>query len=84
MIEFKNLSVGFNNKTLLKDLDGKIEKGQLIALMGVNGAGKSCLLKTLTALNPKRSGELSLDKVSYESKLISQMTLHMKMNLIFG
>ncbi len=80
MIEFKNLSVGFNNKTLLKDLDGKIEKGQLIALMGVNGAGKSCLLKTLTALNPKRSGELSLDKVSYESS--SPLDLAKKMAVV--
>lgn len=67
MIEFKNLSIGFNNTTILNSLDGKIEKGQLIALMGINGAGKSCLLKTLTALNPKVSGYLTLDNVNFEN-----------------
>lgn len=66
MIEFKNLNVGFNSKTVLKELQGTIQKGQLIALMGINGAGKSCLLKTLSGINPKISGELKLNNVNFE------------------
>jgi len=61
MIEFKNLSVGFNNKTILSNLNGEIEEGKLIALMGINGVGKSCFLKTMTTINPPISGEFKID-----------------------
>ncbi len=61
MIEFTNLSVGFNQKTVLQNLNGTIKEGKLIALMGINGVGKSCLLKTLTTINPPMSGELLID-----------------------
>lgn len=65
MIEFKNLSVGFSNEVILKELAGQIEEGHLIALMGINGAGKSCLLKTLASLNSSIAGEIFLDGKSY-------------------
>jgi iron complex transport system ATP-binding protein len=65
MIAIKNLTVGFGNKTILKNLNGEIKPGELIALMGINGAGKSCLLKTLTNLNPIQSGDITLEGKSY-------------------
>ena len=78
MIEFKNLSVGFNQKAILKNLSGEIREGQLIALMGINGVGKSCFLKTITKLNPAIDGQLKIDGKSFDlytnldiSKIIS-------------
>lgn len=62
MIEFKNLSVGFNHQSVLSNLSGMIEEGKLIALMGINGVGKSCFLKTMTTVNPPLSGELTIDQ----------------------
>ena len=50
MIEFQNLAVGFKDKTILKNLNGVINEGDFIALMGINGVGKSTLLRTLTGL----------------------------------
>lgn len=61
MIEFKNLSVGFHHKTILSSLNGEIAEGKLIALMGINGVGKSCFLKTMTTINPPISGEFKID-----------------------
>lgn len=61
MIEFNNLSVGFENKTILSGLSGKITPGKLIALMGTNGAGKSCLIKALSGMNSAISGEIRID-----------------------
>ena len=63
MIEFINLSVGFNHKTVLSHLNGSIAEGKLIALMGINGVGKSCFLKTMTTINPPISGSLKIDNV---------------------
>ena len=63
MIEFMNLSVGFNQKTVLSNLNGSIAEGKLIALMGINGVGKSCFLKTMTTINPPISGVLKIDNI---------------------
>lgn len=67
MIEFTNLSVGFNHKTILSNLNGTIEEGKLIALMGINGVGKSCFLKTITMINPPMSGELKIDNLDIKN-----------------
>ncbi|MBC7428074.1 MAG: ABC transporter ATP-binding protein [Bacteriovorax sp.] len=66
MIEFQNLTVGFNNKSVLTDLSGSIKPGELIALMGINGVGKSCFLKTVTGLNSPISGDLKIDNKSFK------------------
>lgn len=73
MIEFQNLSVGFNNRTILSNLNGEIQEGKLIALMGINGAGKSCFLKTMTTINSPLTGELKIDGKSI--KKISPLEL---------
>ncbi len=67
LLNFQNLAVGFGVKPILKDLNGSLSAGQLIALMGINGVGKSCFLKTLVGLNPLISGE-----VFYEEKSINE------------
>lgn len=61
MIELKNITIGFDQKPLLKNLHATLAKGEVIALMGRNGVGKSCLLKTMASLNNPISGSLTLD-----------------------
>ena len=80
MIEFRNLSVGFSDKSVLSHLNGELRKGDLIALMGINGAGKSCFLKTITGLNPKIEGELKLDELSY--KEYSEVEMAKKISVV--
>ena len=58
LMEFKNLKVGFGGCQILSELNGFINQGELIALMGINGVGKSCLLKTLSGLHPLMSGQI--------------------------
>ena len=62
MIKFENLTIGFNKKTILSSLSGSLSKGKLIALMGRNGVGKSCLLKTLSLINEPISGQIFIDQ----------------------
>lgn len=65
MIEFQNLTVGFNNKPVLSNLSGVIKPGELVALMGINGIGKSCFIKTVTGVTSLLSGDLKLDNKFY-------------------
>ncbi len=65
MITFKNLSVGFDNKSILANLSGELKRGDLIALMGINGVGKSCFLKTISGLHPAIDGDINLNERSF-------------------
>ena len=60
MLEVKNLSVTYNgNIKALKDVNLKVEQGELVVLIGTNGAGKTTLLKALTGLVKVDSGSFA-------------------------
>lgn len=58
IIELKNLSIGYGNKSVLQDVNAKINKGEIVGIIGCNGAGKSTLLKTIRGLLTKQSGDI--------------------------
>ncbi|MEG1107596.1 MAG: ABC-F family ATP-binding cassette domain-containing protein [Oscillospiraceae bacterium] len=60
VIEAKNLVLGYD-EPLTAPLDLELERGQKIAIKGVNGLGKSTLLKTLLGITPPISGSVELD-----------------------
>ncbi|MBZ4663013.1 MAG: amino acid transporter ATP-binding protein [Caloramator sp.] len=48
MIEVKKLNKRFKNLHVLKDVDLKVEKGEVVVMIGPSGSGKSTLLRCLT------------------------------------
>ncbi len=58
MLTVSDLSVTFGGKTALRDVSFKLEKGDALAVIGLNGAGKSVLLRALLGMIPYR-GEIS-------------------------
>ena len=69
IIELKNLSIGYGNKSVLQDVNAKINKGEIVGIIGCNGAGKSTLLKTIRGLLPKQSGEICILGESWKAFL---------------
>lgn len=61
VIEAKNLVLGYE-EPLTSALNLQLERGQKIAVRGVNGLGKSTLLKTLLGIIPPISGTVELDQ----------------------
>ena len=61
-IQLRNLSIGYQTrhgvKTVAEGISGSILSGQLTCLLGPNGVGKSTLLRTLSAFQPKIGGEV--------------------------
>ncbi len=57
MVEIKNLSFGYNGKTILRNINLKISERERVVLLGVNGCGKSTLLKIMNGLIFAESGE---------------------------
>lgn len=53
ILKFNKVNIKYGNRTILKDLDWTVRKGEKWALSGENGAGKSTLLSLVCADNPQ-------------------------------
>lgn len=62
MIELKELTLGYGQRTLLETVNARITGGQLVALLGRNGTGKSTLLRAMMGLEKPQSGEITLQR----------------------
>jgi branched-chain amino acid transport system ATP-binding protein len=58
MLELKNIKTYYGNIQALKDVSIKISEGEIITLIGANGAGKSTTLMSISGIVPPRSGEV--------------------------
>ena len=59
-IEVHDLTVSYNNKPVLWDIDLLLPQGKIIGIIGPNGAGKSTLLKSIMGLIPINSGYIKI------------------------
>ena len=63
MIEFRNIHKSFGSKHVLRDVSLTCEKGSILFIVGISGAGKSVLVKHLVGLMKPDAGEVLLDGV---------------------
>lgn len=57
-LEIQNISIGYGDKVILRDLSFQIPHGSRVAVVGPNGAGKSTLFKALVGLLPLQKGHV--------------------------
>jgi len=58
MLELRNVNTYYGNIQALKGVSITVEEGEIVALIGANGAGKSTTLMTICGVTPPRSGEI--------------------------
>jgi branched-chain amino acid transport system ATP-binding protein len=58
MLELRNISTYYGNIQALKNVSLTINAGEIVTLIGANGAGKSTTLMSISGVNPPRSGEI--------------------------
>ena len=58
MLELKQIKTFYGNIQALKEVNIKISEGEIIALIGANGAGKSTTLMSICGIVPPRTGEI--------------------------
>lgn len=63
MIEIRNLSKSYGNKQALAGVDAVIKKGEIVGLLGLNGAGKSTAMNILTGCLSPTEGTVLIDGV---------------------
>ena len=67
MLELKEVHTYYGNIHALKGISLKVENGEIVTLIGSNGAGKSTTLRTIQGINRPRSGTILLDGIALET-----------------
>lgn len=63
-LQIKNLTGGYFGNTVLKDVEFTVNDGELVGLIGLNGAGKSTTIQEIIGLLSPYKGQILLDKVT--------------------
>jgi branched-chain amino acid transport system ATP-binding protein len=58
LVEVEGLSTGYLGVSVVRDLDLRVDEGEVVALLGPNGAGKTTTLLTISALLPILAGDV--------------------------
>ncbi len=66
MLELKEVHTYYGNIHALKGISLKVDQGEIVTLIGSNGAGKSTTLRTIQGINRPRSGTILLEGVELE------------------
>lgn len=61
LLQLRDLSVGYNDRPLYEGLNLSINTGELVALLGANGIGKSTIIKSITGHLPPLHGEVLIN-----------------------
>lgn len=77
LVELKNISKVYTNKNVLRDISLTIDEGEIIAILGGNGTGKSTILRIIAGLERPSSG-----KVIYPKKVLG-LDMYQKDSLNF-
>ena len=72
MLEGHDLTIGYPDRVVGVGLDVKLAKGEVLALLGPNGGGKTTLLKTLLGLLAPKAGEVRLDGHALSARSIRE------------
>ncbi|HWO76956.1 MAG TPA: ABC transporter ATP-binding protein [Bacillus sp. (in: firmicutes)] len=64
LLSVKQLSGGYTRKPVIHDIDFDVNQGELVALIGLNGAGKSTTIKHIIGLLEQQKGTITLDGIT--------------------
>ena len=66
ILQAENIFVQFENHLILRDISFSVRRGEMLAIIGESGCGKTVLLKTLIGLHHQTSGQIFFDDVDFQ------------------
>lgn len=74
ILSVKNLTIGYESKNVAKHINFELDTGMLCGVVGINGIGKSTLLRTLGGFQPKLDGNILLKGKNLEKYTSSTLS----------
>ena len=82
-VELKSVVKRYGDNTVLQDVDLTIEKGEIIAVIGRSGSGKSTMLRCINGLEPVQAGEVWVDGVAVHDATANLRELRARVGIVF-
>ncbi|MEX2460498.1 MAG: ABC transporter ATP-binding protein [Paenibacillaceae bacterium] len=73
MIEVKRINKKYGRKTVLDEVTFTAEKNQITCLIGINGVGKSTIMKAIMGLTPINNGEICIDDQPVDQRIYEKV-----------
>ena len=83
MLEVKNLKKSFGNNVVLKDINFKVNKGDIISIVGPSGSGKSTLLRCINMIEKPSGGNIIFEEKSLMDKNTNLSLIREKIGMVF-
>jgi ABC-type polar amino acid transport system ATPase subunit len=83
MISIKNLDKSFGNIKVLKNIDLKIGKGEIVVIIGPSGSGKSTLLRCMNLLEVPTGGQIVFEGQNIVDKKVDIDKTRQKIGMVF-
>ena len=82
IVELKNISVFFNKRQILENLNLKINKQEILGILGPNGVGKSTIFNLVTGLKDPNFGQIIINGVNCTKLPINERFTKFKIGLV--
>jgi glutamate/aspartate transport system ATP-binding protein len=83
MIELQHVSKWYGSFQVLSDCSTSIQKGEVVVICGPSGSGKSTLIKTINALEPFQTGEITVDGIALHDPSTNLPKLRSRVGMVF-
>jgi polar amino acid transport system ATP-binding protein len=83
MISIRNLSKHFGDLVVLHDVNIDIQKGEIIAIIGPSGTGKSTLLRCMNLLEVPTGGQIYIEDIPLLNKSTNVPKIRQRMGMVF-
>ena len=82
IVELKNISIFYNKRQILKNLNLKINEREILGMLGPNGVGKSTIFNLITGLKEADYGEVIIDGINCTNYPINERFTKFKLGLV--
>ena len=72
LLSVKNLSIAYGNKTVVRNINFELQRGEILAIVGRSGCGKSSVLKSINGLL-NRNAHITEGNITFDGKDITRL-----------
>ena len=83
MIEFRDVHKSFGKLEVLKGINFRVEKGQVVTLIGPSGSGKSTILRCINLLEQPTSGQVFIEGTDITAPKVDIQSIRKDIGMVF-
>ncbi|MCB1994167.1 MAG: amino acid ABC transporter ATP-binding protein, partial [Geminicoccaceae bacterium] len=83
LLEIDRITKRFGTNTVLDDVSLNVEAGEIIAVIGRSGSGKSTMLRCINGLEPIQGGRITVDGMRVNDKATDLRKLRQQVGIVF-